>query len=96
MPRLSYLPAEVKVTDGDDVVTSGIGGLFPRGLRIGTVVDTPRGLRVKPHANLDTLEYVSVLFYQSPQLELTDAKKSERSASVDPAPAAALPQPASK
>lgn len=80
MPRLAYLPADITVAAGDEVVTSGIGGLFPRGLRIGTVVETVRGLRVKPHANLDTLEYVSVLFYQSPQLELTDAKRTERSA----------------
>jgi rod shape-determining protein MreC len=82
MPRLNYLPADVKIAAGDDVTTSGTGGLFPRGLRIGTVVETPRGLRVKPHANLDTLEYVSVLFHQSPQLELTDTKKAEKSASA--------------
>jgi rod shape-determining protein MreC len=98
MPRLTYLPPDMTVAAGDDVVTSGIGGLFPRGLRIGTVVETPRGLRIKPHANLDTLEYVSVLFYQSPQLELTETKRTERSADaggtivVPPAKAAATVQ----
>lgn len=70
-PRLDYTAADSGIKAGDEVATSGIGGMFPRGLRIGTVVETPRGLRVRPHANLDRVEYLSVLFYASPQIELT-------------------------
>lgn len=68
-PRLDYLAPDSGLKAGDEVSTSGIGGLYPRGLRIGTVIETPRGLRVKPHANLDRVEYLSVLFYESPQLD---------------------------
>jgi rod shape-determining protein MreC len=45
-------------------VTSGIGGLFPRGLRIGTVAETGDRPAVTVHADLDRLEYVSILFYE--------------------------------
>ncbi len=79
-PRLSYVPAEAVMAVGDDVVTSGIGGLFPRGLKIGVVIETPRGLRVRPNSNLDALEYVSVLLYRSPALDLTEGPHSNKAA----------------
>jgi rod shape-determining protein MreC len=82
-PRLTYLPADAVVAAGDDVVTSGIGGLFPRGMKIGSVVETPRGLRVKPDSNLDALEYVSVLLYQSPALDMTEAPRSNKAAEAE-------------
>ena len=70
MPRLAHLPTGTRAGAGDQVVTSGVGGLFPRGLRIGVVVETPAGPRVALHARLDDLEHVSVLLYHSPALEL--------------------------
>lgn len=73
-PRLDYLAPDAGIKAGDEVATSGIGGLFPRGLRIGTVIETPRGLRVRPHANLDRVEYLSVLFYASPQLDFAGSE----------------------
>ena len=83
-PRLTYLPADAVISAGDDVVTSGIGGLFPRGLKIGVVIATPRGLRVKPDSNLDALEYVSVLLYHSPALDLTEVPHSNKAAEAAP------------
>lgn len=35
--RLSYVPAEADVKEGDIIITSGIGGAFPKGLPLGTV-----------------------------------------------------------
>lgn len=69
-PKLIYVPPEARISPGDAVATSGSGGVFPRGLRIGVV-----GLDVAaPHAvlraRLDTLEYISVLRYESPALDL--------------------------
>jgi rod shape-determining protein MreC len=83
-PRLTYMASDAVIAAGDDVVTSGIGGLFPRGMKIGTVVETARGLRVKPDSNLDGLEYVSVLQYQSPTLDITQAPPQSNSGAVRP------------
>jgi len=95
-PRLTLMPAEAEIAAGDDVATSGIGGLFPRGLRIGTVVGGPGNWRVKPAAMLEDIEYMSILMFESPTLRLTDgappvaaskgavAAEPERSVQVEP------------
>ncbi len=72
LPKLAYLTANAGVEAGDDVFTSGVGGLFPRGLRIGTVIDAGDALRVEPTARLDQIDYVSVLYFDTPGLELGD------------------------
>ena len=68
-PRLGFLPQGVRVSPGDDVYTSGVGGLFPRGLRIGSVEGGGGEPRVGLYAHFDDLEYVSVLFFNTPVLE---------------------------
>ncbi len=65
-PRLIYLPQDANIAIGDDVATSGTGGLFPRGLRIGKVAGDLAQPRVNLRANLDGLEYLSVLFFDDP------------------------------
>jgi len=79
-PRLDYLPANAKISPGDTVATSGAGGLFPSGLRVGMVVKDSRGIRVRPTSDLDQLEYLSVLFYASPRLEMTDRPGTRKGA----------------
>lgn len=37
--RMIYLPRDAEVQIGDNVVTSGLGGIFPKGLLIGTVAE---------------------------------------------------------
>lgn len=88
-PRLIYIPDGAKISPGDDVSTSGQGGLFPIGLRLGVVADGDvQKPRVALRANLDRLDYVSVLFYDDPSAHLTDdlmgGKASGESASVAP------------
>ena len=78
LPRLTFLPEAAEITPGDEVSTSGIGGLFPRGLRIGTVVKDGVGLRIKPHTELDRLEYLSVIFYENPTLGLIEGAQGAR------------------
>jgi len=62
MPRLVHLSADVHVSVGDRVVTSGTGGLFPPGLPVGVVSSVhERTVRVRPLAELGSLEHVKIL-----------------------------------
>lgn len=65
---LTYLSATANLKSGQQVVTSGIGGVFPKGIPLGQIVDSRQvefGLyseaRVKVNANLGALEEVWVL-----------------------------------
>lgn len=40
--RLEYVPADAEVKVGDIVITSGIGGVFPKGLPLGTVTSVEK------------------------------------------------------
>jgi rod shape-determining protein MreC len=67
--RLAYLSRQSTVKIGDEVITSGLGGVFPKGIPIGHVIEIYSvgiGLnteaRVKLSANLAHLEEVGVLF----------------------------------
>ena len=35
--RATYLPTEANILEGDNVETSGIGGIYPKGIHIGTI-----------------------------------------------------------
>jgi rod shape-determining protein MreC len=66
---LGFLSKNAKLTPGEDVLTSGLGGIFPSGIPIGKVADSRAveyGLyteaRVKLAANLGSLDEVWVLF----------------------------------
>jgi rod shape-determining protein MreC len=65
-PLLLYVPQDAKIAIGDDVATSGAGGVFPRGLRIGKVTGDLTKPRAGLRAQLDRLEYLSVLFFDDP------------------------------
>jgi rod shape-determining protein MreC len=67
--ELTYLASSANLKPGQSVVTSGLGGVFPKGIPIGQIVDSRAveyGLyteaRVKLNANLGSLEQVWVLF----------------------------------
>ncbi|MGQ0457013.1 MAG: rod shape-determining protein MreC [Hyphomicrobium sp.] len=75
-PRLIFLAQDAKIAIGDDVATSGAGGLFPRGLRIGKVTGDPAHPHVDLRANLDQLEYVSVLFYDEAGVGTPGSKRA--------------------
>jgi hypothetical protein len=72
LPRLVYVGNPADIESGDEVSTSGVGGLFPRGLRVGNVVGGAKEPRVQPAAQLDQLEYLKVLQHESATLQLTD------------------------
>jgi rod shape-determining protein MreC len=70
-PRLLHLPVGANVTVGEEIVTTGLGGTFPRALRIGATSISARGLRASLDTSLGDLEYVSVLLYENPGVALT-------------------------
>jgi rod shape-determining protein MreC len=66
---LTYLSGSASLKPGQNVITSGLGGVFPKGIPVGQVVDSRPvefGLyteaRVKLSANLGALDQVWVLF----------------------------------
>lgn len=66
--QMSFVDRKSNVKLGDAVYTSGLGGVFPRGILIGTVSDAdldPQGLYqsvgLKPAANFRRLEEVMVI-----------------------------------
>jgi rod shape-determining protein MreC len=69
LAELTYLSGSANLKSGQSVVTSGLGGIFPKGIPIGQIVDARPvefGLyseaRVKLNANLGALEQAWVLF----------------------------------
>ncbi len=64
LQRLLYLSANAQVKTGDNIVTSGHGGVFPAGLKIGTVSSIGNaGVRVKPFVDWDRIEDVLIVDY---------------------------------
>ena len=45
---------------------------MPRGLRVGVVTGSRGAFKVRPHAELSSLDVVSVLFFDTPALTRTD------------------------
>lgn len=70
--QLDFLPDGAAVYLGDEVYTSGSDGVLPRGLRVGVVTGAPGAYKVRPHAELNSLDAVSVLFFDAPALTRTD------------------------
>jgi rod shape-determining protein MreC len=67
LAEMGYLSRTSNLKPGQNVVTSGLGGIFPKDIPIGKIVDTHPAeyytvARVKLAANLDSLEEVWVLF----------------------------------
>ncbi len=76
---MKYVANDDDVKVGERVVTSGMDRIFPRDLPVGTVAQIKDGnpfkqIRLKPAANLESLEDVIVLLSLQP-LDLTKAEK---------------------
>ncbi len=68
-PRLIFLPDMVKVAAGERIVTSGHGGVFPRGIPVGQVAQVgEEGIRVALFVDIERLEYVTVVRRNQPAL----------------------------
>lgn len=68
-PRLALLSAATRIHAGDEITTSGIGGLLPRGLKIGTLHAADDEFRVDTYVDGSVVDYVSVLIHGGPALD---------------------------
>ena len=66
--KATSIPVEASILQGDDVVTSGFGGIFPKGILIGTIKDVvntqnelDRYANVNPATDFSKLETVLVI-----------------------------------
>lgn len=86
MCRMYYLPEDTLPRPGDLVVTSGVGMSFPKGIPIGEVRESTRGMEsnkqyivIEPQADFEHVEYVLVLRYQ-PEAEAIEARSNSSDA----------------
>jgi rod shape-determining protein MreC len=64
-PRLDYLRGQAPIKQGDLVLTSGDGGVYPRGLPVGVAIRDPRGVwRVRLYADDASIDYVRLLNFE--------------------------------
>jgi rod shape-determining protein MreC len=66
--RMTYVDRNAKIKPGENVITSGLGGIFPKGIFIGTVVKAElnrqgmyQDLEIKPAVDFHRLEEVVVI-----------------------------------
>ncbi len=66
--KATYIPAEATILQGDEVITSGLGGIYPKGILIGTIKDiintkneSDRYATVQTATNFEKLETVLII-----------------------------------
>ncbi|MCR5876344.1 rod shape-determining protein MreC [Phenylobacterium sp. J426] len=93
-PRLEYLRGQEPVRDGDRVLTSGDGGVFPRGLPVGRAVKGLDGRwRVVLASDRAPIDYVRILLFED-FTQLANRSALDRTAAPPPTPGApTLPPP---
>ncbi len=104
--EFEFFVRESDVVVGDEVVTSGLGGIYPKGLRLGRVVEIAEATGqltqvavVRPAVDLGRLEQVFVMLRRGPTMELLyrsnapeDDLRGPAAVSSPPPPAAAGPE----
>lgn len=91
-PRLGYLRGQDPVHDGDRILTSGDGGVFPRGLPVGVAAKGLDGQwRVRLDADLTAIDFIRVLEFQDFTASVNETQL-EKSA-LPPLPPGTVVQP---
>jgi rod shape-determining protein MreC len=93
-PRLEYLRRKELIRNGDRILTSGDGGVFPRGLPVGYAVKGLDGRwRVVLAADKAPVDYVRILLFED-FTQIADAAELNRTSVPPPTPGAStLPPP---
>ncbi|MDW8799866.1 rod shape-determining protein MreC [Clostridium sp. A1-XYC3] len=68
LAKLYYLPLDSNVKKGDVILTSGLGGLYPKGIRIGSVINVEedkgkvmKNAVIKPYVDFNKLEELFIV-----------------------------------
>jgi len=85
--QLNFTPEGTTLYPGDEVYTSGSDGVLPRGLRVGVITGSEGAYKVRPHAELNSLDAVSVLFFDAPALTRADPPALDSGGALSTAPA---------
>lgn len=99
---MKYIPNDDSVSQGEQVVTSGMDRIFPRDLPVGTIAEIKPGnpfkqIRVRPAANMQRLEEVFVLLTMKPLVSKPNSPAANpESQSTTPSAASAKPGPAER
>ena len=99
MPVLDTLSQNVTIKAGDQVISSGDGGLLPPGVPIGTVIATRGGFRIALLADAASSQDVEVLDFKLPVEKIPAPSPDDLPATaaglvpVQPAPAPPAPNP---
>jgi len=95
MCRMYYLNVDHLPRQGDIVVTSGVGVEFPKGIPIGTVRESTRGLDagksyvvVEPYVDFERIENVIVYRYQPSYAEKAEVREDDVKREFDQLPTA--------
>ncbi len=74
--QLRYILKNNTINQGDQIITSGMGGIFPKGLAIGQVseiIKSRRGMfqkiKVTPAVDFHRLEYLVIILHKQPMIE---------------------------
>jgi rod shape-determining protein MreC len=80
---LQYIPLDIPVNVGDVVITSGAGGVYPKGIAIGEVssvtskpTDSYQTITIQPVSNVSTYEEVLVITSRTAEVTY-DASKAD-------------------
>lgn len=68
MLKATYIPTNADISEGDRIETSGMGGIYPKGITIGTIESIDNTLNIldryawiKPAVDFDKVETVLVI-----------------------------------
>ena len=65
---MKYVPRQTEINESDEVISSGIGGVFPKSLYVGDVIEVKqktaklfKDIKVKPRVAISKIEHVLVI-----------------------------------
>lgn len=58
--ELTLTPEPVELEEGDELITSGLEGLFMPGVPVAKVINTSKGLDIRPFENLNQLDFITI------------------------------------